>query len=105
MGSVHPNRAFAPSASDSIEMIASGTFCVHPWSEWIADPEEAEWTSSGVACLVSDRDRSVGVVVTYGKSTANREVLPTMETTSGKSQIYGRLWSRVHDPVVSKGST
>jgi len=54
MGSVHPNRACAPSASYSIEMISSGIFCVHPWSESIADPEEVEWTSSGAQFLVSD---------------------------------------------------
>jgi hypothetical protein len=53
MGSVHPNRACALSASDSVETISSGIFCVHPWSESIADPE-AEWTSPGVECLVSD---------------------------------------------------
>lgn len=53
MGSVHANRA-APSTSDSIEMITSGILCDHPWSESTADPEEAEWTSSGVECLDSD---------------------------------------------------
>jgi hypothetical protein len=80
MGSVHPNRAFAPSASDSIEMISSGIFCVHPWSELIADPEEAEWTSSGV---VSDRNCCVGIVLTQGESIADREVVRVV-TTCGK---------------------
>jgi len=68
MGSVHPNHVCAPSA---IEMISSGIFC-HPWSESIADPEEAEWASSGVECLVSDCNCCVGIVLTYGKSIADR---------------------------------
>jgi len=58
MGSVHPNCACAHSASETIFL---GIFCVHPWSESIADPEEVEWTSSGV---VSDCNCYVGIVLT-----------------------------------------
>ena len=64
MGSVHPNRACSLSASDCIETISSGIFCVHLWSESIAHPEEAEWTSSVVECLVPDCDYCVGIVLT-----------------------------------------
>jgi hypothetical protein len=83
MGSVYPNCACAPSTSDSIETISSGIFCVHPWSESIADPEEAEWTSSRVD-PVSDRDSCVGIVPTWGKSIADREVLPVATTIGRK---------------------
>jgi hypothetical protein len=53
-GTVYANRACAaPSASDSIATISSGIFYVYPWSESIADPEEAawEWASSVVECM------------------------------------------------------
>jgi hypothetical protein len=61
MGSVHPNPACVLSASDRIEMIF---FCIRSWSELIAHPEEAEWTSSGVEYLLSDCDYCVVVVLT-----------------------------------------
>jgi hypothetical protein len=85
-GSVHPNRAFALSASDSIAMIFSGIFYVYPRSESIADPEEEawEWASSGVECLVSEGN-CVGIVLTWGSR--GIEGGP-VEMASGKVTFY-----------------
>ena len=92
MCSVHPNCAWALSASECIETISSGILCVHLRSESITDPEEeAEWTSCGVECLVWDCDCCVGMVLTSGMSIA---------TTSRRHRRKNVFWASISGPRV-----